>query len=116
MYRVNSPGNDAHIIAGGSVCGFDGDSGPANGALLCFLEALSVSANQGLFIADAGNNRIRLMDITTGVITTVAGNGQAGYAGDGGLAINARLKGPIGIAVDRKEDVYIADTGNNCSL
>ena len=114
VYRVNSPGHDAHIIAGGSVCGFDGDGGPANGALLCFPEALSVSANQELFIADTGNNRIRLVDLTTGVITTVAGNGQAGYAGDGGLAINARLKGPMGIAVDRKGDVYIADTGNNC--
>jgi streptogramin lyase len=108
------PENDIHVMAGNSVCGFDGDGGPASGASLCFPEALSVRGGQELFIADTGNNAVRRVDLNTGVITTVAGNGQAGYVGDGGLAINARLNGPMAITVDRRGYLYIADTGNHC--
>lgn len=106
--------NKSHIVAGSAICGFAGDGGPANGALLCFPEALSVTKNRLLFIADTANNRIRQVDLNTGIITTVAGNGQPGYAGDGGPAINASLNGPMGIATDEQGNIYIADTGNNC--
>lgn len=112
--QIGFPGNSVHIIAGSAVCGFYGDGGPASGALLCFPEALSLQSDKEIFIADTGNNRIRRLDLSSGVIATVAGNGQAGYAGDGGLAINASLNGPMGAAVDEKGDVYIADTGNDC--
>jgi uncharacterized protein (TIGR03437 family) len=64
-----------------------------------------------LFFADQGNNRIR--KISNGVITTVAGNGTAGYAGDGGPAINAELSLPTGISFDVAGNLYIADNGNN---
>lgn len=111
---VNTPKNDVHRIAGGAVCGFAGDGGPAIGALLCFPKALTISSEEKLFISDTGNNRIRQVDLSTGIITTAAGNGQIGDAGDGGPAINASLNDPMGITVDGKGNLYIADTGNNC--
>ena len=52
--------------------------------------------------------------LATGIITTVAGNGTAGYSGDGGPATNAELYLPYGVAVDAGGDLFIADTGNNC--
>lgn len=64
-----------------------------------------------LYIVDAGNNRIRKVD-TSGIISTVAGNGTYGFSGDGGLATNAELAGPIGIALDQNGNLYIAETGN----
>lgn len=111
---VNTPENDVHRVAGGAVCGFAGDGGPAIGALLCFPKAIALSRNNKLFISDTGNDRIRQVDLNTGIITTVAGNGQIGYAGDGGPAISASLNVPMGIAADGDGYLYIADTGNNC--
>jgi sugar lactone lactonase YvrE len=67
-----------------------------------------------LFIADTANNRIRSLDLHSGVVTTVAGNGQAGYTGDGGPAVQASLNGPMGILANKKGDLFIADTGNDC--
>lgn len=111
---VNIPENDVHRIAGGAVCGFAGDGGPAVGSLMCFPKALALSKDKKLFISDTGNNRIRQVDLSTGIITTVAGNGQTGDAGDGGPAVNASLNDPMGITADAKGNLYIADTGNNC--
>lgn len=111
---INTPENDVRRVAGGAVCGFSGDGGPAIGALLCFPKTLAVSRDKKLFISDTGNNRIRQVDLSTGIITTAAGNGQIGDAGDGGPAMNASLNDPMGIAVDGNGDLYIADTGNNC--
>jgi trimeric autotransporter adhesin len=111
---VDLPRDTVHIIAGGAICGFSGDGQQATGALMCFPEGLAFSPDRKLFIADTGNNRIRQIDLNTGIITTVAGNGEAGYSGDGGPAVNASLKGPMGIAVDEAGNLYIADTGNNC--
>ena len=64
-----------------------------------------------LYIADSGNNRIR--KVSNGVITTVAGNGTAGFSGDNGPATSAQLNYPQGVAVDSAGNLYIADTGNN---
>jgi sugar lactone lactonase YvrE len=100
-------------IAGGPVCGFAGDGGPGSSALLCFPESVAVSGNK-LFIADTANNRIRSLDLHSGVVTTIAGNGNAGYTGDGGPALQASLNGPMGVLANRKGDLFIADTGNDC--
>jgi hypothetical protein len=66
-----------------------------------------------IYIADYGNNRIRKVTASTGIITTVAGNGTSGYSGDGGLATSAELNGPNGVAVDAASNIYIADAGNS---
>jgi DNA-binding beta-propeller fold protein YncE len=102
------------ILAGSATCGFAGDGGAAMGALLCFPEGMALSKDRRLFIADTGNNRIRVVDLARGTITTVAGNGEPGNFGDGGQAVNAGLNGPTAIALDPNGNLYIADAGNNC--
>jgi sugar lactone lactonase YvrE len=101
------------IAAGNPQAGYGGDGGPATSALLNQPTGVAVDAAGNLFIADEFNNRVRRVDATTGVITTVAGNGSSGYAGDGGPATAAALNGPFGVAVDAQGNLYIADTGNN---
>ncbi len=89
-----------------------GDGGPATSASLSFPTGVAVDASGNLFIADTGNQRIREV-LATGIITTVAGNGTAGFSGDGGSATSASLNSPAGIAVDAGGHLFIADTNNN---
>jgi sugar lactone lactonase YvrE len=65
-----------------------------------------------LYIADSDNNRIRKVDAKD-IISTVAGNGTAGYGGDNGVPTGAALNSPAGLAVDMAGNLYIADSGNN---
>lgn len=92
--------------------GYDGDGGPAVKASLQSPTNLAMDAAGNLYIADYNNHRIRKVD-TNGIITTVAGNGIYGYSGDGGPAVQAKLYGPISIAVDSAGNLYIADLLNN---
>ncbi len=101
------------LIAGNSKAGFSGDGGTGGNAQLSSPIGLAVDSNGNVFIADSGNNRIRKVTIGTGLITTVAGIGTAGFSGDGGAAVSAQLSGPQGVAVDASGDLFIADTGNN---
>jgi len=96
--------------AGNGFYHFGGDNGPASLALFNVPFAVAVDSAGNLYIADRENNRIRR--ISNGVITTVAGNGTAGFSGDGGLAINAQLDYPTGVAVDSAGNLYIADRNN----
>jgi hypothetical protein len=96
-------------VAGNGVAGFGGDGGEATLAKLAFPAAVSW-ANGKLTIADSLNNRIRRVD--NGLITTVAGNGTGGFAGDGGHALSAQLYQPSGLAWDSKNSLYIADNNN----
>jgi len=114
VFWFDSATNQIHPIAGGSACGYSVDRGWAIGPLLCFPEGLALKGDKQLFIADTGNNRIQRVDLDTGIIFTVAGAEKAGYSGDGGPAVSARLDGPMGIALDARGNLYIADTGNNC--
>ena len=66
-----------------------------------------------MYIAERDNHRVRKVDLTSKIITTVAGNGTPGLAGDGGPAALAQLHGPTGIAVDVAGNLWIADTGNH---
>ena len=95
-------------MAGNWTRGFCGDNGPATSAQLNQPTAVAVDSAGNLYIADMGNNRIR--KISNGVITTVAGNGTAGFSGDNGPATSAGLSIPFGVAVDSAGNVYIADT------
>ena len=98
-------------VAGNGQDGFSGDNGNAKQARLFFPQAITVDDKGNLYISDTLNNRIRRVD-TLGIITTIAGDGTAGYAGNGGAATLARLDTPQGIAVDRAGNIYISDTNN----
>jgi sugar lactone lactonase YvrE len=107
-----TPSGTATIFAGvANQNGYNGDGIPATQAYLSAPSGTAMDANGNFYIADAGNNRIRKVD-TNGIISTVAGNGTYGFSGDGGLATNAELAGPLGVAFDTKGNMYIADTSN----
>jgi sugar lactone lactonase YvrE len=101
------------IVAGEEEMGFSGDGGPAREAQLEAPAAIAFDSQGNLFIADHNNLRIRRVDAKTGVITTVAGNGQRGFAGDGGPAMEASLNAPAGLAFDADDNLYVADAGNH---
>ena len=98
-------------IAGNGNPGFSGDGGSAASAQLNYPKGLAVDASANLFIADFGNNLVRKVS-ASGVITTVAGNGNFGYTGDGGPATSAELDFPLGVAVDASGNFLIADTNS----
>ena len=100
-------------VAGNGTAGYSGDNGPATTAELNNPEALAIDAAGNLYVADTNNNRIRKVAAASGVITTVAGDGTAGYSGDNGPATSAELNLPQAVTVDGAGDLYIADTGNN---
>ena len=101
------------VFAGDGTQGFSGDEGPAISAQLDSPQGVAVDAAGNLFIADTHNHRIRRVDATSGLITTVAGTGIAGYSGDGALATSARLNNPVAVAVDASGNLFIADANNN---
>jgi sugar lactone lactonase YvrE len=100
-------------IAGNGTAGYRGDGGPATSAELNNPTAVAVDPHGDIEIADEGNQRIRVVQTSTGKISTIAGTGAGGYSGDGGAAKTAVLDGPYAIAVDAAGDVYIADFFNN---
>jgi uncharacterized protein (TIGR03437 family) len=99
-------------FAGNATSGFSGDGSAATGAQLAGAFAATVDKAGNLYIADQFNNRIRKVD-TSGNITTVVGNGTAGYTGDGAAATAAEINSPGGVLVDGAGNLYIADTANN---
>jgi hypothetical protein len=99
-------------VAGTNAAGFSGDGGAAANAELSSPQGVAVDASGNLFIADSLNNRIRWM-APGGIITTTAGTGAPGFAGDGGPATNAWLHFPLGPAVDAAGDFFFADSVNN---
>lgn len=108
---------DAHgyisTVAGTGTAGFSGDGGTATSAELNAPEGVAVGPDGTLFIADTGNQRIRRVDPTNDVITTIAGNGEEGYGGDGAKGPGAMLDVPLGLALDLNGNLYVADSGNN---
>jgi sugar lactone lactonase YvrE len=92
--------------------GFAGDGGPAAAALLNGPFDLAFDTVGNLYFSDTFNCRIRRVDARTGNITTIAGNGEKGYSGDGGPATQAALNEPYGVVLDRAGNVYIADRLN----
>src|SRR5579872_1889064 len=111
LIRMVAPSTEITTVAGNGQVGHSGDGGSATNAQLKNPEAVAVDAAGNLYIADASNNRIR--KVVNGTITTVAGNGTAGYSGDGGRAINAELNNPEGVAVDASGNIFIADEFND---
>ncbi|MBI1884658.1 MAG: hypothetical protein HYS08_10725 [Chlamydiae bacterium] len=101
--------------AGTGVGGFSGDGGAATAARVSNPRGMEIDKQgQILYIADTTNDRIRQVNLTTGIITTVAGTGVAGNTGDGGAAIAARLRAPQDVTLNADGSIlYITDTGNN---
>jgi trimeric autotransporter adhesin len=95
-------------VAGNGAVGFGGDGGPAAQAQLSEPLGLAVDDAGNLYIADAGNRRIRKVS-SSGVITTVAGNGATGSSSDGGAATEAAFAGPQAVALDSAGNLYVAD-------
>jgi len=100
-----------NLFAGNLTTGSKGDNGAATSANLTTPMALAMDGSGNLFIVDNGASRVRKVD-SKGIITTVAGNGTAGFIGDGGNPVNASLNYPTGIAVDGSGNIYIADLLN----
>lgn len=98
-------------VAGFTRFGFRGDGGPARAAVLYSPQGVAVDPTGGVIIADTLNRRIRKV-WPSGIITTVAGDGRIGFAGDGGPATAARLTDPRGVAVTPGGEIFVADTGN----
>jgi uncharacterized protein (TIGR03437 family) len=98
--------------AGTGSAAFSGDGGQATAAALNLPSDVVVDLSGNLYIADAGNNRIRKVD-TTGIITTIAGTGTGGFSGDNGNPSTAGLNHPWGLTIDANGALYIADDLNN---
>ncbi len=111
VWRIASNGI-VDIAAGDTLNSFAGDFAAAPLALLDQPTGMAVDSAGNLYFADTKNNRIRKI-AANGTITTVVGNGLAGFEGDGGQATVALLNAPQGVAVDVEGNLYIADTGNN---
>jgi GT2 family glycosyltransferase len=115
--RVDRPTRIITTVAGSGESGYDGDDKPATEAALNTPSAVACAPNGDIFIADTLNYRVRVIDAKTGLIHTVAGDGEAGDAvnvGDGGPATTAHLNMPSDVAIDRTTgDIYIADMHHN---
>ncbi|MFZ0932686.1 MAG: hypothetical protein WA015_00105, partial [Bryobacteraceae bacterium] len=103
------PAYTIQTVAGSS---FMGDGGPATAAQIGSIQGVALDAKGNLYLSDTDNNRVRKVD-ATGIITTFAGTGTAGFSGDGGPATAAQLNLPYGLAVDAAGYVYIADLGSD---
>jgi hypothetical protein len=97
----------------GGKSGYSGDNGPATQAHLAYPSAVAFDGDHALYISDTGNNVIRKVDLSTGIITTVAGTGVAGFSGDGGPAMSAQLNYPWGVTLGNDGSLYVADLSNN---
>jgi hypothetical protein len=110
--RRLAPGGMITTVAGTGTVGYSGDGGPADEAQLNSPYDVRFSPSGNLYIADAGNNVIRRVD-HSGVITTVVGTGESGFAGDGGDARDCRLNRPSSIIFDAEGSLWISDTLNH---
>jgi hypothetical protein len=111
--EVNASSQNITTIAGNGSEGFFGDGTTAISAQFDQPWGVTVASNGDLYIADFGNNRVRKIDMVTGIVTTVAGNGISNYTGDGGAATAATLNSPADVETDAAGNLYIADSENN---
>ena len=111
--RVDTSTGIITTVAGNGEHGYSGDDGPATQAKLASPIAVTCNDDGDLYIADHRNSRIRKVDAATGIITTVAGNGNQGFSGDGGPVTQAAISLPRDVALDADGTLYIADGANN---
>ena len=111
--RIDNTTGIITTIAGNGTVGYNSDTIAATAAELYVPQAVCLDTAGNVYIADAGNSRIRMVTVSTGIITTVAGNGIAGSSGDNGPAVSAEINGPGGVYVDVYGNIYITDVANN---
>lgn len=113
--RIRRIAEDGTIstVAGNGKKGFTGDGGPALEATFNLPHEIRFDASGNLFAVDMSNHVVRKIDMKTKVISTIAGTGQPGYSGDGGLAVNAQFKQPHSIQFDRQGNLFVCDIGNH---
>jgi trimeric autotransporter adhesin len=103
-----------YALAGTGTAGYNGAL-DAKAAEMSCPSGIAINANTGsIYVADTLNNRVQMVKRSTGAIFLVAGNGMAGFSGDGGLATAATMSDPTSVAVDGSNNIYIADSRNNC--
>ena len=110
--RVDPSGNIT-TIAGRGPCTYSGDGGKATAATLCVPQQMALDASGNLYVADKYNYVVRRINLSSGIISTFAGNGIFGDIGDNGPAASAELGLPVGIAFDSKGNLYVSDEDNN---
>jgi len=101
------------VIAGTGEVGFSGDGGQASAAKLANPTGLVLDDMGNIYISDSGNERIRKVNLSTGIITTIAGTGETGFIGEDVDATKAQLANPLGLAIDNSGDLFVVDRGNN---
>jgi uncharacterized protein (TIGR03437 family) len=121
LYIADSANNAIRMVSGANISTFagngtpsyQGDGGLATSATVNNPQGVAVDSANNVYIADTSNSAIRKVTTSTGIITTVAGTITTGFSGDQGLATNAELNDPDGVAVDSAGNIYIADRFNN---
>jgi hypothetical protein len=114
LYNAENSNVSFNKIAGGHTCGFAGDGGLAGNAEIgAKIGQIAFDTAGDLYFTDTANQRVRRIDYTTGVIRTIAGNGTAGYTGDGASAASATLSSPTGVAVDSQGQVYVISSASS---
>ena len=112
--KINVGTNIISTVAGnGSALGYNGDNIPAVTAGLTSVFGVAIDVSGNLFLTELNGHRIRKVDVTTGLISTIAGNGIAGYNGDNILATSAELTGPANIVIDANGNIFFVDAGNS---
>lgn len=108
--KVSASNAQIDTIAGNGTCGFAGDDGPATSASINQIFSLALDAQGNLYLADNGNNRVRMINASHGLITTVAGNGTAGLQGDNGPAASAELEAIYSLTIDHSGYLYVLNS------
>jgi hypothetical protein len=108
--RISISNGQINTIAGTGSCGSSGDGGAATSAALGALLGIALDPQGNVYLGDSTNNRVRRVDLTHGVISTIAGNGTVGLAGDNGPATNAELETIYGLAMDQAGYLYVLNS------